>query len=440
MGFLLALGAAHGRAELVVIIPGATGAALWMLRLDGWQRIFVALLTALLLASTPYQAGIPPWVRFGLAAVLTWWTYYVYGFSLHRSRPSPWFRRLWIALLFFAGASSVWSPFPGLVLTEWAGGILMLGPPITAALCRWRDRGLLRGDLNVMYVVLTTFLLLGLLDGTTVGDQTRLAGLFTNPNTYSWVGLLALSVGFAVQKERWKPLIIATNVVLGLAVLKTGSDVAPVAILVLVFGWASSTRLFVRSGLRYVLYFAVTAALTIATFEAVTTWDSQGLLNGGTVERAIAGRGLGWTEVVNLWERRPLLGYGFGSGEAVLAGEHASASGMFAFDSAHSSILQSLLELGLVGTLLLTALIGYPLVFIWAKPVDSMTYRRAHRVVVAGILVMIGESSLFGLGSAFPLAFWSAVCALWFADDQHSAERTEHLERGHDGSRDHRQR
>ena len=95
---------------------------------------------------------------------------------------------------------------------------------------------------------------------------------------------------------------------------------------------------------------------------AEPTFTSPGRLLGGhsapgqsTFGMLVSGRNEAWSATIDLIEERPVVGYGFGTGDRLL---DPSEFKHFAGISPHNAYLQAVLELGLLGALLLLAPLG----------------------------------------------------------------------------------
>jgi O-antigen ligase len=149
-------------------------------------------------------------------------------------------------------------------------------------------------------------------------------------------------------------------------------------------------------------------------------WDSSG--------RADASRG-----AIDQAAQRPLLGFGFGTEERVFVDRYFSHYS----DRVENAYLGTLLQLGLAGLLTLLALLGVLLVGAWrAVRGSSGTTRRvagaAAGVVVAGVVLAVGQSYLTSVGNPATAPFWlSAFLATTLAprarrlDEREGDEREE---------------
>lgn len=308
--------------------------------------------------------------------------------------------------MFLVGVLSVtWSIAP---ITS-AGYVVIYGLLVlimtVLALFRWHDPGYLAEDVRLIFWTLVPVVAASAAVGTVLG--TRLVGLFENPNTLGIVGALAAALGAAILRDRFTwPGFAAVTLVVGTTIL-TGSRDAVLGIL--------AASIFFVPWRRLSPSFVVSAAFTGA---ACVTW----VFFGGTfslpavfqrIQELNATDGLGsravaWQHVITLWQERPWRGYGFRAGEVVFQDTRGSTT--FAADVAHSSYLQQLLELGIAG-LIPGAVIVVGLTGAMLKSFAAGRDLGLGGVVVVGLVVGVGESALFGVGSVFCWGFWLGATA-----------------------------
>jgi O-antigen ligase/polysaccharide polymerase Wzy-like membrane protein len=144
-----------------------------------------------------------------------------------------------------------------------------------------------------------------------------------------------------------------------------------------------------------------------------------------------SGRADAWRGAVRQAAQRPLLGYGFGTEERTFVDRY-----YFHYsDRVENAYLGTLLQLGVVGLLALLALLWSLLLGAWRAVRGSSGPRRsvagaAAGVVVAGVVLAIGQSYLTSVGSPATAPFWlSAFLAATLAPRASRREEREGDER-----------
>jgi hypothetical protein len=123
-----------------------------------------------------------------------------------------------------------------------------------------------------------------------------------------------------------------------------------------------------------------------------------------------SGRADAWRGAIRQAAQRPLLGYGFGTEERAFVDRY-----YFHYsDRVENAYIGTLLQLGVVGLLALLALLGSLLLGGWRAVRGSSGRRRgvagaAAGVVVAGVVLAVGQSYLTSVGSPATAPFW--LCA-----------------------------
>jgi O-antigen ligase len=117
-----------------------------------------------------------------------------------------------------------------------------------------------------------------------------------------------------------------------------------------------------------------------------------------------SGRFRAWRGAIQQADQRAIAGYGFGTEGDVFANRY------YGFDSnlAENSYVGLYLQLGLAGLILLAVL----LVVLLAPALrirDGDAFAAALAVVVAGLVLGVGQSFLYSVGATGTLPFW--ICA-----------------------------
>jgi O-antigen ligase len=143
-----------------------------------------------------------------------------------------------------------------------------------------------------------------------------------------------------------------------------------------------------------------------------------GVAGQGRLATLLGARNEAWTATADLIGDRPLLGYGFGSGDRVFARYPDRASFRF-FQGANpnNGYLQAVLELGLV----LSLVILLPLLGALATGVRS-AFQRAYSAeraallacLVAGLVAGIFESLFTAAGAPWAMLIWLSAAALLY--------------------------
>jgi O-antigen ligase len=125
----------------------------------------------------------------------------------------------------------------------------------------------------------------------------------------------------------------------------------------------------------------------------------------------VSGRNEAWSATIDLIEERPVVGYGFGTGDRLL---DPAQFKHFAGISPHNAYLEAVLELGLLGALLLLAPLGAGLARTLRtirRPARSPEVAAFGAVLVGGLCDGIFEDVFVAAGSPFAPLIWLA-CAV----------------------------
>ncbi len=274
---------------------------------------------------------------------------------------------------------------------------------------RWSDIDVMYGDLAALLRPFVIVLLLGLFGPTlgvvTVSEHGRggSSGLFDNPNGTAMVSLLVglLCLGlWSRTRVKWH---LAGAFISATALLLSQTRTALGALLVAVL-WVMLRRRGRSLALASVAAFAgvlivsvgpgLLAGLPGPFREAMDRFNNGDKFNGRTEY---------WSVAVDLWEKQPWVGHGFGSAPGEL-----KQLGMI--EAVHSTYFQMLLELGLLGIGPFLVLLVALLSCVMRGRVDGGHWSLVA-CVIAGLVIAVTESALVGFGQSFCWLFWLTAAA-----------------------------
>jgi exopolysaccharide production protein ExoQ len=298
-----------------------------------------------------------------------------------------------VLLLAWAGLSAAWSDMAGITMrrTVALSGTLMLG---TYMALRWSPRDLARLLVHVAVVVLgASFLVALVLPASGLDPEHRLRGVFAHKNTLAAFAALALicaADGLAGQDRRdRRPAVLAA--LLGVAALAFAASASPVpAVAVAAFSIFQIRRkpTGARHGLPIRLCGAIFAAVILLPWLAPYVGEVA-LLFGRNAD--FSGRTLVWRFAIEFFQRHPLLGYGFGAFWQGPAGLLFVNYAHFPVAHTHNGVMQLLLECGVVGLALFTAVLVRALRGL-ASILDTMD--RHANAWLAGFMVLYTIANL----------------------------------------------
>lgn len=406
--------------------PAAAAAvvvALWLARLDGWQRLY-ALTIVLLLAATgsfPALADAVFYPRYAAVAALVVWTWGTHreGARTLADCPRP-ARLVVLAMYYLAGlgvVSTLWSYVPSVTLQQSIALGLFAVLVHLLVTHRWVHPARISGDLAVAYVVLATAgvasvaaAVIGIPEAT--GFNGRVQGIFSNPNELALVAAIALPLGWAVYGATRRLRYLLPMPVLVVAVLLSETRTAVVAVIVGVL-WVALRAVW------HPRYTAPVALGAVITGVLLTLTSAGGVavqaLSRFTSEQGSAStlgsRTLAWSDAVRLWSDRPLQGWGLQAGEALFTAVQGAPGFSFFRPSVHNSYLQLLLELGLLGAAGMLVLLAVVVGAAARRPLTGMSAGLVA-LAVAGLAIQVTESAAFGTGQLYPYVYWPCVIAL----------------------------
>jgi len=382
---------------------------------DLWQVVLVLLLTSLTIATANSDAiGIsqPFLLRFVLASVLALLTLLLHPI---RDRLPDRVRLHAQGLTLFLVAASIGTATAVLfrpALEGLAATAVTLGIPVLAAAARWRRTERLLDDLSLIYRFLMLIVLIGLAIAASVGFSGRASGLHANPNTYAFMAVLAYGLDLGLRSRMPRPIALFTLPALVLAVGASGSRGALLGVLIApaylllrrrARGRAARVAVTLLLGTAFLVAFPIEGPLDVrAVYERTF----------GSEEIDLSGRQGAWDNMLLLSSERPILGHGLRT-TSELIGERRGTAEFTSELGGHSSYLTVLAETGWIGAILL---FGTAVLALFAPAPrgrdETAAWIAASGVVVAGAGHMIGESFVLGVGSPFPIVFWSAATTL----------------------------
>lgn len=229
-------------------------------------------------------------------------------------------------------------------------------------------------------------------------------------------GLVLGLIIFSRLKKHWKlVLIIAPAVCLGLTLSRT-------------FWLAFCVGIFLTSVLYYPRFksvYYVLAFLSILVVSAIYTFNiniSKSSEQVSTVVRAdslsnLSGRFQIWEKALEYIKEKPLVGFGFTQGGAVLLdgwrspsnlGEGVQVARIIGRTTLHSGYLQAFMDLGIVGFIVYTIIIIYvPIVL--AKYDKSRSYPQLFFILIFCTVANISESVIYSAANLPSLIYWWAA-------------------------------
>jgi hypothetical protein len=246
-------------------------------------------------------------------------------------------------------------------------------------------------------------------------DGARGTGVFRNANTF---GLLAMQGTFLLilwwQSERRatrKHLVLAASVIVGTAVLLSGSRAS---ILGLAVGLAVMMRANLSLGEGLVSNLLRAAAFVLVAFLLVGTFFPEYV--GGFMRTETSSRYVLWSRAWVLAQDNLWLGVGFGASDGLFARDalYLRSIGIH-IAGPHSSLLRLLVDLGLLGVVAAILAFWRALHHVWRhlKLFEDPRFGASLLGVVAASLTNSAfESWLFAFGNSSTVPFWFFLALL----------------------------
>lgn len=411
------------QAHVAAIIIAPLVALTILMKLDSWQRVYLITL-ALLFAASSNQAALAEiafytrYIAAGALVAYTWRSPKEHATLLAQlARPARLLiYGMWTAVL-VAIMSIAWS-VDRMLTAQQAIALVFLAATIHGLLTRrWQERQRIVEDFMVAFWFFTAIFIASLLaywgglPNTSTTLTFRLQGLFANPNTLATTCALILAIGWGLFRERRQTRYLIALLPCLLALLLTGTQTALFAVVVAGV-WLAARKGpagAAASGVLSILgYMAASVLGSIGLIPPITILGDAVARINETSESGFTDRTTAWSFAIEKWKDQPLEGYGYAAGPTLF--ERSRGVGLLNFrgDAVHNSYLQWTLETGMIGFLPLAMLLVAALWCTRRASIERMNCGLVGAVVV-GLLVQLGESTMFGTGTAYPLLFWSAV-------------------------------
>lgn len=390
--------------------------------LDGWQRLWVLLLLLLFGAtsSQPEVVDAVYYPKFAAGLLLAFWTWNSATTSVRLNTQTRavvfLVSGLWLACL-VSLLSALWSVDRVTTLLQ-ATALGTLAWLVHGVLTRrWQVPGRVARDLGVASLTLATMFALGIV-AEIVGVvpaipgvvDPRFRGLFNNPQALGITAALVLPLLWALWRAERRLSYGLALVPTAISLVLCESRTAQVALLagivwVLVRERGLRTKAAVSLAAATCLVFLASALGVVRMASFTDLFARFGAAEGGDLLNT---RTIAWNDAIQQWLLRPVEGYGYGAGPTLFDSLRSAGSTVFGSDVVHNSYIQWLLELGLLGLLPLAAVLGACAVVVLKGRLDQLGVGLVA-AVVAGLLVNVTESAMFGTGQVYPYLFWLAV-------------------------------
>jgi hypothetical protein len=382
------------------------------------------------------------WYLLGALAILA--VFYA-ARTAARARPIPPATVVAASFLILAGGSVLWSATPRLTVHRGASlALLLLAAGLLAYGCagdRTRAERLLLGVLGGAVAVGIAGVLTGLVDRGAAGSlHTRYRGFGEQATTDAMLFALALPIAlFAALRARTRAALAAAAACFvlldGLLIVSgaRGPEVGAVLGLALgALGTPRSRRLAVAGviaatiAVALAVGFVQTHEKTVATAApsrpaSAPSYPSPGFLNQelGTRSNATAIRSLfrtsgrtgAWRGAVKTADRRPALGWGFGTEDRVFENRYYGYQG----NLVGSSWVGLYLQLGAIGVAVLVALwvaLGAAATRVARRLRGDPVALTCAAIALAGLPITFVESWIYAAGNIACLAFWLGALLL----------------------------
>ncbi|MDP9904646.1 O-antigen ligase family protein [Arthrobacter bambusae] len=271
---------------------------------------------------------------------------------------------------------------------------------------RWTSEDLLRGDVTMVFVLVTAIQLAGVA-AIFVGqswpfdpDYGRYRGLFSNANYAGMMSAIGIAVGLYLLRvsRRGRPAIVMSVAVLAVGLLMSGSRGALVAL-----GIGIVVLMLSRSGRKVVipLVSLVGVGLIFAALIYPQIFDAldKFFLRDSASPDVTSGRLDIYAGMLRLFQLTPFTGTGFRTVEVL----SPASSGL----AGHNIYLTVLTETGLFGAFLFVGLVFAIVVASRA----GKTGRPLLLVVVTVAAAELTESSIYGWGGPTAISAWLLILA-----------------------------
>lgn len=347
-----------------------------------------------------------------------------------RARPQRGLGMILLAFVAYALLSTAWSASPHWTLMRTVSfGVLLwavfagIRPALTDP---DESRRLARGIVLLLAAVVAASIAYLLVDPTAAAPANQLRGVFLNPAYLALLVGLSYPLVLAQFDHLPQPAYLAASfgaAAAGLTIVSLCQSRAGLAALVVAALAYEVSRGGLLRALMPLLALVACAAVfhvwhpSLVPSAAASFTPPANLVVGprapgqSTLSALLSGRDEVWRATVDLIDRRPVAGYGFGTGDQLLRpGRFAHFAGF----TPHNGYLQILLELGAVGALLLLA----PLALGLRRVLGLLRQRSVApeiaafgAVLVGGLLDGVFEDVFEAAGSPFAPLIWLS-CAV----------------------------
>ncbi len=326
------------------------------------------------------------------------------------------------AIAFLALGSTLWSVTPALTLQRAFGFCLLLGA-MALAVRACLDPRSMRSMLSGVCVAILMFQVAGLIatllgyseasEATRTVGFFRFQGLLVSPNSVGVVAAIFLPVALGLRmtastRYGWSWNVWLAVVGLSLILSQSRGGIVAAAVGLTAFFWSRlqvmrKTRVVASAaGVLMLISLAIIVPelqpSEVRSLSARFTSQYEGSAEG-------SGRFAAWGLATDIWEERPLTGWGFGSGEEVFGAREHEIEQSFQGRDPHNSYFHTLMELGPVGLLLLLSLSLFALVLGWKVRRDKIG-AALFAGLVASFTVSLFESGLTSPGSILGFSTW----------------------------------
>lgn len=263
-------------------------------------------------------------------------------------------------------------------------------------------------------------LILGAVGLTQWFDSGRFQGILVNPNTLGYFvapilpALVILAARSGRNRSRTSLIVVIAVLTIGLAL--TGSRAGAIASVAGIVAALFASRVAgeSRTARRMLVGATIGVGAMIVAFSSLhVPLRNEGTAREGFFELGTGSlRTVAWADALQLIAERPLLGHGFATTPVLFPAVQSRTQGKILGDI-HNSFLEAGVDLGLLGSLWLSALAISGLLGAWRVSRSRGRYRWIGAVLLAGIVGGmvngIFETGLLAAGGLISFHFWMMV-------------------------------